>query len=409
MKLENFIALRYIKSKKETRAISFISAIAVIGIMLGVATLIVVTNVFTGFENNLKEKILGANSHIIVNRVDTGVIADWEKVEKKIRGAKGVIGVSPFVFSQVLLTGPTNVSGVMLRGVIPEKEAESINIKQFITAGDFNKITFEYDNKTGIVLGKDLAMTLGVRLNDEVVMVSPFGKKGPFGFTPKMQKFYVVAIFDSGMYDYNNGLAFIDIRSAQKFFELGDTVTGFSVKVDDLNNASKIAKEIAAKLGFPFWARDWLSMNKNLFSALELEKAAMFVVLTLIVIVASFNIISLITMTVKDKRRDIAILRAMGASEKFIQKVFIKQGLIIGVIGTLLGDILALIICIVLKKYKIISIPKDVYFMDKIPVEIVPEVFALVTVAALMITYLSSLYPSKQGAKMDPIEALRNE
>jgi lipoprotein-releasing system permease protein len=409
MKIENFISLRYIKSKKETRAISFISVISVIGILLGVATLIVVTNVFTGFENNLKDKILGANSHIIVNRVDVGTVDNWIKIEEKIRGVKGVVGVSPFVFSQVLLTGPNNVSGVMLRGIIPEKEAEAINIKQFIIAGDFNKLKFDYDNKSGIVLGKDLSMTLGVRLYDEVVMVAPFGKKGPFGFTPKMQKFYVVAIFDSGMYDYNNGLAFVHINSAQKFFDLGDTVTGFSVKVDDIDSAARVAKEIAKKLDFPFWARDWLSMNKNLFSALELEKAAMFVILTLIVIVASFNIVSLITMTVKDKKRDIAILRAMGASEKMIQKVFIKQGLIIGVVGTLIGDVLALLICVILKKYKIISLPKDVYFMDRIPVEIVPEVFIIVTISAVLITYLSALYPAKQASKMDPISALRNE
>jgi len=409
MKIENFISLRYIKSKKETRAISFISVISVIGILLGVATLIVVTNVFTGFENNLKDKILGANSHIIVNRVDVGTVDNWIKIEEKIRGVKGVVGVSPFVFSQVLLTGPNNVSGVMLRGIIPEKEAEAINIKQFIIAGDFNKLKFDYDNKSGIVLGKDLSMTLGVRLYDEVVVVAPFGKKGPFGFTPKMQKFYVVAIFDSGMYDYNNGLAFVHINSAQKFFDLGDTVTGFSVKVDDIDSAARVAKEIAKKLDFPFWARDWLSMNKNLFSALELEKAAMFVILTLIVIVASFNIVSLITMTVKDKKRDIAILRAMGASEKMIQKVFIKQGLIIGVVGTLIGDVLALLICVILKKYKIISLPKDVYFMDRIPVEIVPEVFIIVTISAVLITYLSALYPAKQASKMDPISALRNE
>ncbi|MEF3254893.1 MAG: lipoprotein-releasing ABC transporter permease subunit [Deferribacterales bacterium] len=409
MKIENFIALRYIRTKKETKAISFISLIAIIGIILGVATLIVVTCVFTGFENNLKEKILGANSHIIVNRVDGGYIDNWSVAESKIRGVKGVTAVSPFIFSQVLLSGPNNVSGVMLRGIIPEKESQAINIKQFITTGKFEDITHSFDNKSGIILGKDLALSLGVRLYDEVVMIAPFGKKGPFGFTPKMQKFYVVAIFDSGMFDYNNSLAFIDIKSAQQFFELGDVVSAFSVKVSDIDAAPKIAKDIAVSLDFPFWARDWLSMNKNLFSALELEKAAMFVILTLIVIVASFNIVSLITMTVKDKRRDIAILRAMGASEKMIQKIFIKQGMIIGILGTLIGNILALIICLILKNYKIISLPKDVYFMDRIPVEIVPEVFLIVTFSAIVITYLSALYPSKQGSKMDPIAALRNE
>jgi len=302
MKIDNFIALRYIRSKKETKTISFISAIAIIGIVLGVATLIVVTNVFTGFENNLKEKILGANSHIIVNRLDANNVDDWQSVENKISKVEGVVAVSPFIFSQVLLSGPNNVSGVMLRGVIPEKEAQAINIKQFMVAGDFNNISRIYDNKSGIVVGKDLALALGVRLHGEIVMIAPFGKKGPFGFTPKMKKFVVVGVFDSGMYDYNNGLAFIDVKAAQSFFEYKDVVTGFSVKVTDVDKASKIAKDIAAVLGFPYWARDWLSMNQNLFSALELEKAAMFVILTLIVIVASFNIVSLITMTVKDKK-----------------------------------------------------------------------------------------------------------
>lgn len=406
MRLHNFIALRYIRSRKETRVLSFISAISIIGIVLGVATLIVVINVMIGFENNLRDKILGANSHIIVNRIDSSPIKDWQTVETKIKEVEGVVGVSPFLLNQVLLTSEQSVSGVLVRGIIPETEVDVTNIKKYMKEGDLNSLSKEDYN---IVIGKDLANNLGLSVGDDIVMVSPFGKKGPFGFTPKMKHFTVTGIFDTGMYEYNNTLTLIPLKAAQSFFELEDIVTGFSVSVDDVNKAGEISHQIRKKLGFPLWARDWFSMNQNLFSALKLEKAAMFIILTLITVVASFNIMSLITMTVKEKKRDIAILRAMGASSRLIRNIFIRQGLVIGLVGILIGNIIGYIICYILENYKIISLPEDVYFMDRIPVKIVPEVFILVSICAIIITFLSSIVPSIHASKMDPIEALRNE
>ena len=240
-------------------------------------------------------------------------------------------------------------------------------------------------------------------------MVSPFGKKGPFGITPKMKRFEVSGVFDTGMYEYNSSLAYIDISQAQEFFGTGDVASGYSVRTNNFDNAKNIAAEIQAMLDFPYWSRDWISMNKNLFSALKLEKYAMFIILTLIIIVASFNVISMITVTVKDKKRDIAIMRAMGAPERMISGIFMKQGMIIGITGTVIGNILGLGICMILERFKLISLPEDVYFMDRIPVKMELSTFVLVTVCALIITYVAGLFPARQSAKLDPIEALRRD
>lgn len=408
MNVERFIARRYLKSRKSNRILSFISGVSVLGIVLGVATLIVVISVLNGFSDNLKKRILGANAHIVINRVDVSPIHDWQTMQKEIGGVKDVVGVSPFVLSQVLLTSRSNVSGVVLRGVVPQDEMNVTSISKFMKTGSFLSLN-EKGGVPKIALGKELAANLGVVAGDNITMVSPFGKKGPFGITPKMRHFQVSGVFDTGMYEYNNTLAYINIREAQSFFGLGDIVSGFSVKTNDFDNAEYTAAQIQKKLKFPYWSRDWISMNQSLFSALKLEKYAMFVILTLIIIVASFNVISMITVTVKDKKRDIAILRAMGAPESSISGIFKKQGMIIGITGTAIGDLLGLGICELLSKFRLISLPQDIYFMDRLPVKIDGWTFVLVSVCSLLITYLAGLYPARQSARLDPVEALRRD
>jgi lipoprotein-releasing system permease protein len=411
LRFERFVAKRYLRSRKSNKILSFISGISILGILLGVATLIVVVSVMSGFSDNLKNRIIGANAHIVVNRVDVSPIDNWRGIKSIIEDTKGVTGVSPFILNQVLLTSENNVSGVIVRGVIPEEELKVTAIEKFMTDGYFNDISkpAEKSGNPQIALGKELAASLGVLIGDEVVMVSPFGKKGPFGITPKMKRFEVSGVFDTGMYEYNNSLAYIDIKDAQEFFGTGDIASGFSVRTENFDKAQEIAADIQSQLEFPFWSRDWISMNKNLFSALKLEKYAMFIILTLIIIVASFNVISMITVTVKDKKRDIAIMRAMGAPERMISGIFMKQGMIIGLTGTVMGNILGFIICVVLEKFKLISLPEDVYFMDRIPVKMELSTFVVVTVCALIITYVAGLFPARQSAKLDPIEALRRE
>lgn len=408
MSFEKFIAKRYLKSRKSNRILSFISGVSILGIVLGVATLIVVISVMNGFSDNLKNRILGANAHIVVNRVDVSPIQDWRKVQKEIAQVKDVTGVSPFIISQVLLTSRDNVAGVVIRGVVAKDEMQVTKIKSFMTEGIFEEIA-DRGGDPKIALGKELATNLGVMTGDKIVMVSPLGKKGPFGITPKMKHFEVCGVFDTGMYEYNNTLAYIDIRDAQAFFGLGDIASGFSIGTTDFDKAVQIASEIQKLLDFPYWSRDWISMNQSLFSALKLEKYAMFIILTLIIIVASFNVISMITVTVKDKKRDIAILRAMGASEGSISGIFKKQGMIIGVTGTIIGNILGLAICLVLANTKLISLPADIYFMDRLPVKMDVMTFVVVSVCSLFITYIAGLFPARQSAKLDPVEALRRD
>ena len=406
MRLINFISLRYLFSKKSEKFISFISTISIIGITLGVATLIIVINVMIGFEENLKNKILGVNAHIIVNRIDRAPIMEWEETYKKIKDIKGVEGVSPFIINQVLITSKNGASGAVVRGVDPELEINVNNIKKFITDGRlFKKNSKDFE----IILGKELALQLGVFVGDEITMVSPMGTKGPFGFIPLMKHFKVVGLFDCGIYDYNATFTFINLEVAQDFFNTGNIITAFSVRVKGFKEAKKLAEIIERTLSVPYVARDWLSMNKSLFSALKLEKIAMFLILTLIVIVASFNIVSLITITVKDKQKDIAILRTVGASESLIRKIFIRQGLLIGLIGTIIGNLLALVISFILERYRIITLPEEIYYMDRIPIKIAPEIFVIVSIAAILITFLSTLYPSRKASRLNPAEALRNE
>jgi len=417
MRYEWFIGLRYLKAKRKQTFISIITVISIAGVTLGVMALIVVLAVMNGFEKNLKEKILGTYAHIIVLKAGQEGLDHYEEVVKKVDTVRGVVSAAPFILSQVMLSSASSVSGVVLKGIDPNLAGKVTDLASNLKAGHLQDLEKGRDNLAGIILGVELAKHLGVSMNDTLQVISPLGNMTPMGMMPKMRRFAVVGIFQSGMYEYDNTLAYISIPIAQKFFDMGDRVTGIEIKTGDLYRVKEFAKEIRRLLGFPFWTKDWMEMNRNLFSALRLEKIAMFIILVLIVLVAAFNIISTLIMVVMEKNKDIAILKSMGASSRGIMRIFLIEGLVIGVVGTFLGAVFGLLAAFNLEKitdfvehlfgFKILS--SDVYYIDKLPSQVNPLDVTLILVTAITISLVATIYPSWRASKLDPAEALRYE
>lgn len=410
MKIENLIALRYFRSKKRNGVLSFLSITSIIGIVLGTAALILVVSVMSGFSDNLKEKMMGANSEIIITDFSGVPIRSYKETLEKVKGVEGVRGASPFINSQAVVTTEKGVSGIILKGIDPILEQDVSRIKSFMLIGKVDSLLNKPDEPNSIILGEDLAFSLMASVGDTITLISPNTVRGPFGINPKMRKFKVTGIFDTGVYEYNANMAYIGLEAAQEFVGYdNESITGIGVSTLKNHNSILLASKISSNIDEKLWARDWLSMNKSLFSALQLEKYAMFIVLTLIIVVASFSIVSMIAITVRDKVKDIAILRAYGASSKFIRRIFIKQGLLVGIIGTLIGDLIAFILSLLVIKFKIIKLPKDIYFMDSLPMNMDFSVYLFVTICAIAITFFASLFPSMQAAKMQPVEGLRKD
>lgn len=402
-----FIALRYLKSKKRHRGISVNTFISIAGVALGVMTLVTVISVMDGFHEDLRKKILGVNAHIVVQTYE-GRIRGVDLLRNKIEEVPGVTASSPFVYGQVMLRHGQRAQGVVIKGIDPDIETNTTEVLKDLKEGRLNDLKRDSPSP-GIIVGGELMRTLGLLYGDEVEMISPVSEIGPLGMIPKMRRFKVVGFFEAGMYEYDSSLAFINIHEAKRFFNLQDAVTGIEVKTDDIYRAADIADEIETRIGPPYYARDWMQMNRNLFSALKLEKIVMFIILTLIILVASFNIISNLIMTVIEKAREIAILRAMGATNRGIMSIFIIHGLIIGLVGTVIGIISGYVTCQLLKTYRFISLPPDIYYLSYLPVRINPFDFFIVSVAAILISFLATIYPSYQAARLDPVEPLRYE
>jgi lipoprotein-releasing system permease protein len=381
--------------------------------MVGVMALIVVIAVMTGAESDFRSRILGVEPHVVLMR-HGGAFADYRRVIDLVDKIDGVESVAPFVYHQVMLRSSVGVSGAVLRGIEPEsvgRELKNLNTASLLKV--FPKLSKKpSDRKTtvappGIIIGKELARMLGVVEGNPIYLISPRGMISPIGHVPAMKRFKVVGIFESGFYEYDQTLAYIHLQDAQKLLRMGDTVTGVGIRVKIIYEADIIAKAVDAKLGFPYWTRDWMQLNKNLFSALKLEKRAMFVILTLIVLVAAFNIASSLIMMVMQKTKDIAILKAMGATNRSIKRIFIFKGMVIGSVGTVLGMCLGFILCALLKKYKIIQLPGDVYYFTTLPVQLEYLDVFMIASAALLICFLATLYPARQAAKLNPVEAIR--
>jgi lipoprotein-releasing system permease protein len=397
--------------------------VSIAGITLGVAALIGTVGIMTGFKEDIQAKILGTTAHIIVqDRMKDGM-SDYDPVTKQVATVPGVVAATPFVLKQVLLTTQTGVQGIVIRGIDPQREGTVTELAKNLSAGELADLSRPVKvkqppaddptgqpvetEKPGIILGKELALRLGVFVGDTVNVVSPVGPISAIGMVPKIRTFAVVALFQSGMYEYDSSLAYIDLAEAQKFFNMGQTVTGIEIKVTDVFRAAETARSVEQSLGFAYGARDWMQMNRNLFSALKLEKTMMFLLLVLITIVASFNIVSTLTMIVTEKQKEIAILKAMGATRKSIRRIFMLNGLIIGLSGTAIGIPLGYAFLWLIQTFW--TFDPTVYYISRIPVHVQAMDVFLVAGSAIVISFAATVYPSLQAAKLEPVAALRYE
>jgi lipoprotein-releasing system permease protein len=411
--LELFIGMRYTHAKRRTHFISFISLTSMLGIALGVTALITVLSVMNGFERELRDRILGMASHASVSTY-SGYLGDWQDVEQAVMKDADVIAAAPYVSGETMLSAGNRVSGAIIRGILPEQEGSVSDVMAHIKAGSAASLK---DGGYGIVLGNDLAIALGVGVGDAVTVVSPQVMVGPTGVMPTLRRFTVVGIFEVGMYEYDRGVALVHMKDAARLFRLGDNVSGVRLKLDDLFKAPRVADELTMQLGANYRVEDWTRQHANFFRAVQTEKRVMFIILTLIVAVAAFNIVSTLVMVVTDKRSDIAILRTLGASPRSIMVIFVIQGAVIGLLGTLLGVLggvsLALnvetIVPAIESLFNVRFLSAEVYYISEVPSDLQWHDVLVMTSVAMVLSLLATLYPAWRAARTHPAEALRYE
>ena len=409
MRFEFFIGRRYLRARQKQAFISLISLLSMAGVTVGVMALIVVIAVMAGAQSEFRSRILGVDSHAILMRYG-GEIDGYRDLIDQVQREAGVLSARPFIYTQSMLRSAAGASGAVLKGVDPPSETE-IAIDGMGDA--FRKLypqgwdNTPEDNVAPIVIGKELGRKLSVVEGDTVYLISFRGMVSPIGHVPAMKRFRVAGFFASGMYQFDEAYAFVRLTDAQRTLKLGDTVSGIEIRVNDIYQADQVAERIKKKLGFPYWTKDWMQMNANLFFALKLEKTAMFIILTLIVLVAAFNIASTLIMMVMKKTKDIAILKAMGASDGSIMRIFVIKGMVIGGFGTVLGVILGIVICFVLKHYPFIKLPGNIYYFTTLPVQLQVADVLTIALAAIGICFLATLYPARQAARLNPVDAIR--
>lgn len=419
LRFSKTVAFRYLWSRRSEAFISIISIISVLGVGLGVMVLTMVMSVMTGFQHELREKILGTNSHIVVRPVG-GRIGDWAHFQTIIRGVAGVQSVSAYTYNQALLRTESSATGVLIRGIEPDSAAAE-QLQSYLGAGQDVAAILRPQRPSGsagseaelppIIVGHELTKSFGIYPGSAISLLSPTVSSSPFGLVPRFRRFTVAATYRSGLVEYESGLAYTDLASAQQFFQLGDSISGFEVRVANIENAPKTARVILAALGGAgsgFYVQDWTETNKPLWDAIALEKRVYFIVLLLIIVMASFSIITTLVMIVLEKRGDIAVLRTIGATASSISNIFKIQGAIIGGLGVVLGLVGGFVGCVGLKKYGF-PLNEKVFQMTELPVQIDLGNFLLVGVCAFAICFLATFYPARRASALQPTDLLRHE
>ena len=407
---ETFVALRLLRGVRRQKGfISLSTFISTLGVAVGVMALIVVIGVMTGYTQEMKNRILGVNAHIVLLK-GGAAFTDYEQVAQKVQTVPEVSATHPFIYTQVMISTAGGFSGGVLRGIDPATLTAAGPRGLKLQQGLWRDLAAAGPEESpAIAIGNEMAQKLNLSVGSYLNVISPLGGRTAAGRLPSMKSFRVGAIFHAGMYEFDSGLMFVSIPRMQEFLGLGHQVTGLEVQVANIYAADQVAKAIMTKLGAPFYAKDWQQTHRPLFVALQMQKVVLFIILTLIILVAAFGIASTLFMMVMRKTRDIAILKTMGATNRSVIQIFLLNGSLIGLVGTSLGILSGLALCQLLKTYQIIPIPKDIYLLDTLPIQLqMVDIFAII-LAALAITVVASIYPSWQAARLDPVEAIRYE
>lgn len=409
MSVEYDIAKRYMRSRYRYSIVSVITMISILGVTIGTAALIVVLSVMNGFESEIRSRIIGTGSDIIISHVTGDPLYDWQQLEDTISTVPGVMAVAPLVQSKCAIASQYESDGIVVRGIVPEREEKVSRIKDYLLTQDMTFAATD-TSAVGIWLGVNVADRLGVGIGDKIKLFSLSDAVSNLsGLMPKAMACQVTGVFETGMYEYDANLAYVPLTAAQKLFDLDSSVTNLTVKTSDIYKADKIAVAIDKVIGFRYYSTDWKVLNRNIFSWMELEKWASFITLSLIIAVAAFNIISSLIMVVLEKKRDIGVLMSLGMSASRIKKIFIFQGLTIGSIGCIGGSLLGFIICYIQLKFGIISLPEEYYFIKALPIKMQVLDFVAVSLAAFILSFLATVYPASRASKLNPVEAIKYE
>ena len=404
---ELFVAIRYLLARRKQAFISLISLISTLGVMVGVMALLIALALMTGLQGELRDRIVGSSAHIYVFKVGGAGITDYKAEIQRLKQVPRVIGAAPAIMGQGMVIGATQNGFVTIKGIIPKFEEDVTDVEKAMKSGSLEALDPVEGKPPGIVIGTELASKLGAFVGDDVYVMTAEGSTlSPLGDIPTKRRFRVVGLFSLGLFEFDQAYAFVHLDAAKRLTGRG-TPDLIELRVDDMFAASQIADTIPERLGAEYMPQDWSDLNQSLFSALKLEKLAISVTIGLIVMVAALNIVASLILLVMEKSRDIAILKTMGSSAASIRRIFMFQGLVIGLIGTTLGAVFGWIVIYVADRYKLVSVPLDVYQISHVPFRLELEDFIVVVISAIVICFVATIYPSRQAAKLDPAQALR--